>query len=104
MLAVIFVLEAKVAPLHNLCRLPGLALPACRSMRLKLECEAQEASGAERASTYTQACFPEAGFAVTRLYAAIRSYWSAAASSASVISNTVPLTRLSFLPLNVTLA
>ena len=64
----------------------------------------QEAPGAERASTYTQACFPEASIAATRLYVASCSYWSAAASSASVISNTVPFTRLSFLPLNVTLA
>jgi hypothetical protein len=39
----------------------------------------------------------------TRLYAASRSNWSAAASSASVISNTLPLTRLSFLALNVTM-
>src|SRR5216683_363907 len=55
------------------------------------------------ASTYTQACFPDASRAAIRLYAATCSYRSAAASSASVISNTVPLTRLSSLPLNVTL-
>src|SRR5436309_10704830 len=59
-----------------------------------------EGPGAERASTYTQARFPEASIAAIRLYAASCSYRSAAASSASVISNTVPLTRLSFLLLN----
>src|SRR5207237_2864165 len=64
---------------------------------------AHEVPGTEPALTYTQACFPEASVAATRLYAAGCSYRSAAASSASVISNTVPLTRLSFLPLNVTL-
>ncbi len=63
-----------------------------------------EAPGAERASTYNQACFPEPSTAATRWYEASCSYRSAAASSASVISNTVPLTWLSFLPLNVTLA
>ena len=31
--------------------------------------ESHEAPGAERASTYTQACFPEASVAATRLYA-----------------------------------
>ena len=47
---------------------------------------------------------PEAGLAAIRMYAASCSYRSAVTSSASVISNTVPLTRLSGLPLNVTLA
>jgi len=63
-----------------------------------------EPYGAEWVSTYTHACFPEASTAAIRLYAAGCSYWSAAASSASVMPNTVPLTRLSFLPLKVTLA
>jgi ketosteroid isomerase-like protein len=52
---------------------------------------------------YTQACWPDASVAAIRVYASRRSYSSVAASSASVISNTMPRTRLSLRPLNVTL-
>jgi hypothetical protein len=70
----------------------------------ELEAGGQRGTLKPQASTYTQACFPEASIAAIRVYAASCSYRSAAASSVSVISKTVPLTRLSFLPLNVTFA
>ena len=44
--------------------------------------------------TYTHAILPDARVTATRSYEAGRSYSSAAASSASVTSNTVPDTRL----------
>jgi hypothetical protein len=62
----------------------------------------RNAPTAERASRYTQTCFPEASVAGIRLNAASCSYLSAAASSASVTSKAVPPTRLSCLPLKVT--
>ena len=57
----------------------------------------------QRASAYTQARLPDASIVEIRVYPA-GSYSSALASSLSDTSNTVPLTRLSCRPLNLTMA